>query len=89
MLAQYVSITSLSFIRVRYVVGGLERIFDMNEVVTCIKLGRLTLEDCMKRFLAPEHVENYFCSHCWHIAAIKFLSLVGGRQVLAYIFWLC
>ncbi|KNA02703.1 hypothetical protein SOVF_216160 isoform B, partial [Spinacia oleracea] len=43
-------------------------------------LGRLTLEDCMKRFLAPEHVENYFCSHCWHIAAIKFLSLVGGRQ---------
>uniref|UniRef100_A0A803ND35 ubiquitinyl hydrolase 1 n=1 Tax=Chenopodium quinoa TaxID=63459 RepID=A0A803ND35_CHEQI len=46
------------------------------------QLDRFTLEDCMKRFLAPEHVENYFCSHCWHIAAVKFLSSVGGRQVL-------
>lgn len=43
-------------------------------------LDRLTLEDCMKRLLAPEHVENYSCSRCWHIAAMKFLSSVGGRQ---------
>uniref|UniRef100_A0A803KX84 Ubiquitin carboxyl-terminal hydrolase n=1 Tax=Chenopodium quinoa TaxID=63459 RepID=A0A803KX84_CHEQI len=43
-------------------------------------LDRFTLEDCMKRFLAPEHVENYFCSRCWHIAAAKFLSSVGGWQ---------
>lgn len=44
-------------------------------------LDRLSLEDCIKRFLAPEHVENYSCSHCWHISAIKFLSSVEGHQV--------
>uniref|UniRef100_A0A7C9ES80 ubiquitinyl hydrolase 1 n=1 Tax=Opuntia streptacantha TaxID=393608 RepID=A0A7C9ES80_OPUST len=43
-------------------------------------LHRLTLEDCIKKFLAPEHVENYCCSHCWHISAIKYLSSVGGHQ---------
>ncbi|XP_010680307.1 ubiquitin carboxyl-terminal hydrolase 27 isoform X2 [Beta vulgaris subsp. vulgaris] len=43
-------------------------------------LDRFTLEDCIKRFLSPEHVENYSCSRCWHIAATKFLSSVGGQQ---------
>ncbi|XP_057542214.1 ubiquitin carboxyl-terminal hydrolase 27 isoform X3 [Amaranthus tricolor] len=43
-------------------------------------LDRSTLEDYIQRFLAPEYVENYSCSHCWHIAAVKYLSSVGGLQ---------
>ncbi|KAL9245686.1 hypothetical protein vseg_019309 [Gypsophila vaccaria] len=41
--------------------------------------GRATLEDCIKRFLSPERVE-YSCSHCWHKAAIKYLTLIEGKQ---------
>ncbi|XP_073059119.1 ubiquitin carboxyl-terminal hydrolase 27 isoform X1 [Primulina eburnea] len=37
-----------------------------------------TLEDCLKRFFAAEHIENYRCCHCWHNAAIKYVSSVAG-----------
>jgi hypothetical protein len=40
-----------------------------------------TLEDCLNEFIIAEHVENYHCSHCWHIAGIKYLSSVGGNEV--------
>ncbi|KAH7671226.1 Ubiquitinyl hydrolase 1 protein [Dioscorea alata] len=33
-----------------------------------------TLVDCIKHFIAPEHVENYRCSRCWHDSALKYLS---------------
>ncbi|XP_059433238.1 ubiquitin carboxyl-terminal hydrolase 27 [Corylus avellana] len=40
-----------------------------------------TLEDCLKQFIIAEHVENYHCSHCWHIAGIKYLSSVGANEM--------
>ncbi|XP_028755041.1 ubiquitin carboxyl-terminal hydrolase 27 isoform X2 [Neltuma alba] len=44
-----------------------------------IPFGR-TLVDCLKQFIVAEHVENYNCSHCWHNAAIKYLSLMEGNE---------
>lgn len=34
-----------------------------------------TLEDCLKQFVVADRVENYHCNHCWHTAAVKYLSL--------------
>ncbi|XXG51044.1 hypothetical protein AAC387_Pa02g4910 [Persea americana] len=34
-----------------------------------------TVEDCLKQFTASEHIENYRCSQCLHVAAAKYLSL--------------
>ncbi|KAJ1412913.1 Ubiquitin specific protease, conserved site [Sesbania bispinosa] len=45
-----------------------------------IRVG-CTLVDCLKQFIVAEHVENYHCSHCWHNAAIKYLSLMEGNEV--------
>ncbi|XP_019462595.1 PREDICTED: ubiquitin carboxyl-terminal hydrolase 27 [Lupinus angustifolius] len=42
---------------------------------------RCTLVDCLKQFVVAEHVENYRCSHCWHNAAVKYLSLMEGNEV--------
>ncbi|KAL6225350.1 hypothetical protein ACLB2K_004200 [Fragaria x ananassa] len=39
-----------------------------------------TLEDCLKLFTAAEQVQNYRCSHCWHIAAVKYLLSMGGNE---------
>ncbi|KAG9151733.1 hypothetical protein Leryth_002021 [Lithospermum erythrorhizon] len=39
------------------------------------------VEDCLKRFFAAEKLENYFCNHCWHVAAIKYLLLSPGNEV--------
>ncbi|CAN0878633.1 Ubiquitin carboxyl-terminal hydrolase 27 [Linum grandiflorum] len=39
-----------------------------------------TLEDCLKRFIAAEQLENYHCSHCWHLVAIKYLRLRGASE---------
>ncbi|CAI9753105.1 unnamed protein product [Fraxinus pennsylvanica] len=36
-----------------------------------------SLEDCLKQFFVAEHLENYCCSHCWHSAAIKYVSTVA------------
>ncbi|GAU19681.1 hypothetical protein TSUD_78060 [Trifolium subterraneum] len=40
-----------------------------------------TLVGCLKQFIVAEHVENYHCSHCWHNAAIKYLTLMEGNKV--------
>lgn len=40
-----------------------------------------TLEDCLKQFIVAEHVENYHCSNCWHIAGIKYLSSVEANEM--------
>ncbi|KAF5745178.1 ubiquitin carboxyl-terminal hydrolase 27 [Tripterygium wilfordii] len=38
------------------------------------------LEDCLKKFTAAEKVENYRCNRCWHIAAIRYLSVLGATE---------
>ncbi|XP_057420847.1 ubiquitin carboxyl-terminal hydrolase 27 isoform X2 [Lotus japonicus] len=45
-----------------------------------IRVG-CTLVDCLKQFIVAEHVENYHCSHCWHNAAIKYISLMEENEV--------
>ncbi|ESQ53193.1 hypothetical protein EUTSA_v10025021mg [Eutrema salsugineum] len=44
-----------------------------------IMLG-CTLENCLKKFLEAEKVENYFCQRCWHGAALKYLSVIRAAQ---------
>lgn len=39
-----------------------------------------TLENCLKKFLGAEKVENYFCHRCWHVAAVKFLSVMRAAE---------
>ncbi|KAG6721758.1 hypothetical protein I3843_03G127700 [Carya illinoinensis] len=39
-----------------------------------------TLEDCLKQFIIAEHIENYHCSHCWHVAGIKYLSSIEANE---------
>jgi len=55
--------------------GTLINKFDWLQRVGC------TLEECLKQFIVAEHIENYNCSHCWHNAAIKYLSLMEGDKV--------
>ncbi|XP_058759053.1 ubiquitin carboxyl-terminal hydrolase 27-like [Vicia villosa] len=40
-----------------------------------------TLVDCLKQFIVAEHIENYHYRHCWHNAAIKYLSFMEGDKV--------
>ncbi|XP_015583094.1 ubiquitin carboxyl-terminal hydrolase 27 isoform X2 [Ricinus communis] len=49
------------------------------ESVATIMTG-CRLEDCLKQFISAEQVENYNCSQCWHIAAIKYLMLEGVKE---------
>ncbi|XP_022851229.1 ubiquitin carboxyl-terminal hydrolase 27 isoform X2 [Olea europaea var. sylvestris] len=42
-----------------------------------IQMEGCSLEDCLNHFLVAEHLENYCCSHCWHNAAIKYVSTVA------------
>ncbi|CAH2075962.1 unnamed protein product [Thlaspi arvense] len=44
-----------------------------------IMLG-CTLENCLKKFLDAEKVENYLCQRCWHGAALKFLSVMRAPE---------
>ncbi|CAN8328729.1 unnamed protein product [Cochlearia groenlandica] len=39
-----------------------------------------TLENCLKKFLEAEKVENYFCQRCWHGAALKYSSAIGAAE---------
>ncbi|KAE8677316.1 Cationic amino acid transporter 8 [Hibiscus syriacus] len=43
--------------------------------------GWMSLEDCLWQFVLAEKLENYYCSHCWHSAAIKYLSC-GANEIL-------
>ncbi|URE38203.1 ubiquitin carboxyl-terminal hydrolase, partial [Musa troglodytarum] len=31
--------------------------------------------ECLERFTALEHLENFRCGRCWHIGALKYLSI--------------
>lgn len=39
-----------------------------------------SLMDCLKQFFVAEQLENYRCGNCWHIAAIKYLSIMKGNE---------
>ncbi|VVB09711.1 unnamed protein product [Arabis nemorensis] len=39
-----------------------------------------TLENCLKKSLDAEKVENYFCKRCWHGAAMKFLTVIRAAE---------
>ncbi|WOG93678.1 hypothetical protein DCAR_0312964 [Daucus carota subsp. sativus] len=36
-----------------------------------------SVEGCLKHFFAAEKLDDYFCSRCWHIAAVKYLSITN------------
>lgn len=38
------------------------------------------MEGCLKHFFAAEKLEHYYCSNCWHIAAIKYLSTTNENE---------
>ncbi|CAI9109149.1 OLC1v1008914C1 [Oldenlandia corymbosa var. corymbosa] len=38
-----------------------------------------SLVDCLSKFFASEQLENYFCTHCWHVAAMKYLTVVKNQ----------
>nr|XP_011464625.1 PREDICTED: ubiquitin carboxyl-terminal hydrolase 27 isoform X2 [Fragaria vesca subsp. vesca] len=56
----------------------------LGSILTCrscsSEMAGCTLEDCLKQFTAAEQVQNYRCSHCWHIAAVKYLLSMGGNE---------
>nr|XP_043634312.1 ubiquitin carboxyl-terminal hydrolase 27 [Erigeron canadensis] len=39
-----------------------------------------SISDCLKNFFAAERVENYFCTHCWHTTALKYLSMLNKDE---------
>nr|XP_027073499.1 ubiquitin carboxyl-terminal hydrolase 27-like isoform X2 [Coffea arabica] len=39
-----------------------------------------SLGSCLSQFFVSERLDNYFCSHCWHNAAIKYLSLTRENK---------
>lgn len=39
-----------------------------------------SMVDCLMQFFAAEQLESYSCSHCWHTAAIKYLSLIDRNE---------
>lgn len=39
-----------------------------------------SIEDCLKQFFVAERLENYFCTHCWHSTAGKYLSLLNKNE---------
>ncbi|KAF5960365.1 hypothetical protein HYC85_001574 [Camellia sinensis] len=45
-------------------------------------MPRCSLEDCLKQFFVAERLENYCCSHCWHVAAMKYLSSMAENEIL-------
>ncbi|CAL9166494.1 unnamed protein product [Musa hybrid cultivar] len=36
--------------------------------------------DCLERFTALEHLENFRCGRCWHIGALKYLSVSADKD---------
>lgn len=43
-------------------------------------MPRCSLEDCLNQFFVAERLENYCCSHCWHVAAMKYLSSMAENE---------
>ncbi|CAH9142848.1 unnamed protein product [Cuscuta epithymum] len=52
-------------------------------------VARCRVEDCLRRFLVAEQLESYYCSHCWHIAAIKYASKIIVDEIAVKKLKLC
>nr|GEW17376.1 ubiquitin carboxyl-terminal hydrolase 27 [Tanacetum cinerariifolium] len=39
-----------------------------------------SIEDCLERFFVAERLENYFCTHCWHTTALRYLCLLNKNE---------
>ncbi|XP_075081087.1 ubiquitin carboxyl-terminal hydrolase 27 isoform X2 [Nicotiana tabacum] len=48
-----------------------------------------SVEHCLKQFFVAEQLENYKCSHCWHIAAVKFVSAMDENEAIVEKLKLC
>ncbi|XP_009612777.1 ubiquitin carboxyl-terminal hydrolase 27 isoform X1 [Nicotiana tomentosiformis] len=48
-----------------------------------------SVEHCLKQFFVAEKLENYKCSHCWHIAAVKFVSAMDENEAIVEKLKLC
>ncbi|CAH9071160.1 unnamed protein product [Cuscuta epithymum] len=54
-----------------------------------LQVARCRVEDCLRRFLVAEQLESYYCSHCWHIAAIKYASKIIVDEIAVKKLKLC
>ncbi|XP_076898852.1 ubiquitin carboxyl-terminal hydrolase 27-like isoform X2 [Bidens hawaiensis] len=56
----------------------------IGSILTCkscsFQMPGCSIEDCLKRFFVAERLENYFCTHCWHTTALKYLSLINKNE---------
>ncbi|XP_020524493.1 ubiquitin carboxyl-terminal hydrolase 27 isoform X2 [Amborella trichopoda] len=44
-----------------------------------------TIDDCLRKLIAAEQIENYHCNHCFHMAAIKYFGLkMDGNEALIH-----
>ncbi|RWW07667.1 hypothetical protein BHE74_00006716 [Ensete ventricosum] len=41
--------------------------------------------DCLERFTALEHLENFRCGRCWHIGALKYLSVRADKDEMTHL----
>ncbi|XP_006357345.1 ubiquitin carboxyl-terminal hydrolase 27 [Solanum tuberosum] len=48
-----------------------------------------SVEHCLKQFFVAEQLENYKCSHCWHTAAVKYVSAMDENEAIVEKLKLC
>ncbi|CAN4114214.1 unnamed protein product [Withania somnifera] len=48
-----------------------------------------SVEHCLKHFFVAEQLENYKCSHCWHTAAVKYVSAMDENEAIVEKLKLC
>ncbi|PHU04765.1 Ubiquitin carboxyl-terminal hydrolase 27 [Capsicum chinense] len=48
-----------------------------------------SVEHCLKQFFVAEQLEHYKCSHCWHTAAVKYVSAMDENEAIVEKLKLC
>ncbi|XP_055832869.1 ubiquitin carboxyl-terminal hydrolase 27 isoform X2 [Solanum dulcamara] len=48
-----------------------------------------SVEHCLKQFFVAEQLENYKCSHCWHTAAVMYISAMDENEAIVEKLKLC
>ncbi|MCD7451980.1 hypothetical protein HAX54_014506 [Datura stramonium] len=48
-----------------------------------------SVEHCLNQFFVAEQLESYKCSHCWHIAAVKYVSVMDEDEAIVEKLKLC